>query len=311
MLALEQVLILFLLIIVGYIVKKRGIVTDNINRELSSLVLNILLPAFLIKSMNFSFDLDVLIQSGTLVAISFSIYAITISLSYFVTYVLKEKDMRKDIFQYILAFSNVGYMGYPVVDAILGPQGVFLTAIYNLSFSILVWTYGVFLMKRTPDRLRGIHTYSSLRHKIKAAFNPGLVAITIGFMLFLFSIELPYPLFRALELVGNTASPLSMMFIGFVLAEVPIKEVYTDVNAFVISLVRLIAYPAIVLIGLKILGFSGYLLQIPVLITAMPAAANTAILASRYENDVRLGSKIIFISTLVSIVTIPMVVLFI
>jgi len=311
MLALEQVFILFLLIIVGYVVKKRGIVTDNINREVSSLVLNVLLPAFLIKSMNFSFNIKVLIQSGTLVAISFSIYAVVIALSYLATYLLKEKDMRKDIFQYILAFSNCGYMGYPVIDAILGSEGVFLAAIYNISFSVLVWTYGVFLMRRTPDRLKGRHTKSSWRQKIKGALNPGLIAVLLGFMLFLFSIELPYPIFRSLELLGNTASPLSMMFIGFILAEVPIKEVYTDANAFIISLVRLIAYPFIVFIGLKLLGFNGYLLQIPVLITAMPAAANTAILASRYENDVRLGSKVIFISTLISITTIPLVVLFI
>ncbi len=86
---------------------------------------------------------------------------------------------------------------------------------------------------------------------MKAAVNPGLVAITIGFLLFLFSIELPYPLFRSLELVGNTASPLSMMFIGFILAEVPFKEVYTDVNAFLISLVRLLALPVLVFISLK------------------------------------------------------------
>ncbi len=162
--------------------------------------------------------------------------------------------MRRDIFQYVLVFSNVGYMGYPVVNAILGEKGVFLTAIYNLSFSVIVWTYGVFLMKRTPDKLKGTHTHSSLWNKMKAAVNPGLVAITIGFLLFLFSIELPYPLFRALELVGNTASPLSMMFIGFILAEVPFKEVYTDVNAFLISLVRLLALPVLCFYRFKSIG---------------------------------------------------------
>lgn len=311
MLALEQVLILFLLIVVGYFVKKRGIVTDHMNREISSLVLNVLLPAFLIKSMNFDFDLDVLIKSGTLVGISFCIYAGMILFSFGIMRGLGERDMRKDVFQYVLAFSNVGYMGYPVVDAILGAKGVFLTAIYNLSFSVLVWTYGVYLMKRTPDRLKGVHTHSSIRHKLKAAVNPGLVAITVGFFLFLFSIELPYPIFKSMELIGNTASPLSMMFIGFILAEVPFKEIYTDMNAFVVSLVRLIIYPVMVLVVLKTLGFSGLLLQIPVLITAMPAAANTAILASRYENDYKLGSTVIFISTLLSVVTIPIVVLFI
>lgn len=308
MIVLEQVFILFLLIIVGYIVKKRGIVTDKINREISSLVLGILLPAFLLKSMNFSFSLEVLIQSGTLVAISFSVYALTILLSFVVTYLLKEKDMRKDIFQYILAFSNVGYMGYPVIDAILGAEGVFLAAIYNLSFSVLVWTYGIFVMKRTPDRLKGKHYETTLWQKVRGAFNPCLIAVSLGFILFLFSIELPYPIFRSLELLGNTASPLSMMFIGFILAEVPFKEVYTDLNAFVVSLVRLIVFPVMVLVILKTMGFTGMLIKVPVIITAMPAAANTAIMAARYENDYKLGSKVIFISTLISIITIPLIV---
>lgn len=296
----QQVLVLFLLIVVGYVVRKLNIVTDAINREIGGLVINIALPAFLIVSMNQSFSMEMLRTSGIFVVLSFGVYAgFAISAKFF-SKLLRVDGKERDVFEYVLLFSNVGYMGYPVVQVVFGTQGVFYTAVYNLSFSVLVWSYGVFLMNRNSDH----------KEKRKGFLNPGLVAVFIGFFLFAFSIELPKPIAETLKMIGDTTTPLSMMFIGFILAQTEMRSILTEWKVFAISGIRLIIQPLSVWLVLRLVGVEGMLLNVPVLIASMPAAANTAIIASKYGSDYQLAAKLIYISTLLSVFTIPLVVKF-
>lgn len=294
----QQVIVLFLLIIVGFVIRKMNLVTDAINKEIGSLVVNIALPAFLIVSMNQSFSAEMLKTSGIFIVLSFAVYAgFAVSAKLF-SKLLRVEGKAKDVFEYVLLFSNVGYMGYPVVKVVFGDQGVFYTAVYNLSFSVLVWSYGVFLMNRNSDH----------KEKRKGFLNPGLVAVLIGFGLFAFSIELPKPLAQTLQMIGDTTTPLSMMFIGFILAQTEMKTIFREWQVFAISFIRLVIQPVCVWLVLSLAGFEGLLIQIPVLIAAMPAAANTAIIASKYGSDYQLAAKLIYISTLLSVVSIPVVV---
>jgi len=310
MVALSQVFTLFLLLIVGYVVKKLGGVTERIHREISSLVLNVCLPASIITSMNFKFSPEVLAKSGILLLLSFIIYGVNIGISYGIIGLMKLKGSRRDIFQYVLVFSNVGYMGYPIAQALMGSQGVFYTAVYNLTFTILVWTFGVHVMGRTPNMEKGITGDVGWRVRIKRILNLNLMAVFIGFALFVFSVRLPGPIDNTLKMIGGCCTPLSMMFIGFILADLELKDVVNDFQIFAVSAVRLLVLPGIVWIGLHFTGIHGDIALLPVVSTAMPAAANTAIFAALYDNDYQLGSKIIFISTLLSIATIPLVILF-
>lgn len=294
----QQVMVLFLLIVVGYVIRKMNIVSDAINKEIGGLVINIALPAFLIVSMNMSFSVEMMKTSGVFVVLSFGVYAGFALSAKFFSKLIGVKGKARDVFEYVLLFSNVGYMGYPVVKVVFGDEGVFYTAVYNLSFSVLVWSYGVYLMNRNSDH----------SEKRKGFLNPGLVAVLIGFGLFAFSIELPKPIFETLKLIGDTTTPLSMMFIGFILAQTEMRAILKDWQVFALSGIRLIIQPLSVWVVLKLLGFEGLLLNIPVLIASMPAAANTAIIASKYGSDYQLAAKVIYISTLLSVMTIPLVV---
>lgn len=294
----QQVLVLFILIIVGYVIRKMNLVTDAINKEIGSLVVNIALPAYLIVNMNQPFSVDMLKNSLVFVVLSFGVYAgFAVSAKLF-SKMLHVEGKAKDVFEYVLLFSNVGYMGYPVVQVVFGQEGVFYTAVYNLSFSVLVWSYGVFLMNRNSDH----------KEKRKGFLNPGLVAVLIGYALFAFSIKLPGPIEQTLKLIGDTTMPLSMMFIGFILAQTEMKTIFREWRVFAITFIRLVVQPASVWLVLSTFGFKGLLLNIPVLIAAMPAAANTAIIASKYGSDYQLAAKLIYISTLLSVATIPFVV---
>lgn len=305
MAALEQVFVLFLLIIVGYVIKKLKIITNDINRDISNLVLNVTLPAFIITAMNFSFSVDVLIKSGKLILISACIYAFVIGLSFFVPKLLKAEGKERDILQYIIIFSNVGYMGYPVTKAVFGDLGVFYAALYNLPFNILTWTLGIYILTRSSQD----DYETDIKTRLKRFFNPGLIAVILGFLLFLFSIELPSPIFSTLKMIGGMTTPISMIFIGSILADVDVREIVSGVNIYILCMIRLLILPLLIMNALKLLGFSGYLVGIPAIITAMPAAANTAIMASKFDSDYHLASKGVFLTTMFSIITIPVIVM--
>ncbi len=313
MAAQGQVMVLFLLILAGYIIKKLNVITDNINKELTNLILYVTLPSFLLTAMNFDFSPEVLVKSGKLVAISLSIYAFTTLLSYGVAKVFKIKGNTKDILQFIIVFSNVGFMGYPVAQAVFGEVGTFYAAIYNLPFNILIWTLGVYFMTRKHEEEYSISDIESspqigeTKFSWKVFVNPAIVAVISGFIMFVFSIKLPAPIFNTLKLIGDTTTPLAMMFIGTTLADVDYKDIFVDKRAFLFSIIRLLIIPVMAMLVLQFLGFKDYLVGIPVIILAMPAPAMVTILATKYNNDYHLASKTVFLSTLFSILTIPLV----
>ncbi|MGB3366677.1 MAG: AEC family transporter, partial [Acidaminobacteraceae bacterium] len=194
MIIINQVFVLFLLIVSGFVIKKLKVVSDNINKEISSLVINVALPAIIITSMNQSFTPEILKNSIMLLLISACVYGFAIVFAKLYVKLNGYSGSKRDIYEYILIFANVGYMGYPVVSVALGEIGVFYAAVYNLSFNFLVWTYGVHLIARSSDE-----------EKIKKNFfNPGLIALIIGFSLFLLSINFPSPIHRTLEMIGST-----------------------------------------------------------------------------------------------------------
>lgn len=302
MTVMTQVMVLFLLIVVGFSARRLNVVSVEMDKDFGNLITKITLPAFVLSSMNYDFSYEALIESMSLLKISFCIYAVVIALSFVIVKLLRVSLDRMDIYQFAISFSNVGFMGYPVIALVYGSQGVFYAAIYNLSYNVLIWTYGIYLLKRHQHDAQS----ASLKEKLLDILNPGLVAIIIGFTLFLTQISFPEPIQRTLTLVGSTTTPLSMMFIGLLLAEINMRKIVDSWQDFFVMSLRLLIIPFCVLEILSYMGYEGYMLGIPVLITAMPVAANSAVFASIYGGNSKLASKLVFMSTLFSVVTIPL-----
>lgn len=300
---INKIIILFLLIVVGYIARKVKFIDSDIKGHISKLVLNVTLPLFIFGAMQFEFSKDVLKETGILVIISFVFYAVVTLISYLYVNGFKIKEAKRDVFQYVIIFSNVGYMGYPIMNEIAGKTGLFYAAIYNLSFNILTWTLGVYIMTRHENKDKKI----SIKERLMHVINPSLIAVIFGFTCFIFSIKLPVVLIDTFDSVGGVTTPLSMMFIGIILSEIRLKDIISDFSVFGVVAMRLLITPILVYFTLRFLGFEEMVLIIPTVLSAMPAAANTAIVASRYNNDYQLASKLIFITTLLSIVTIPLI----
>lgn len=299
----SKIISLFLLILIGYTAKKTRLIKGDIQSALSTLVLNVTLPLYIFTAMQFEFSPDVLVEAGWLVLISIGYYAGAFGIAHLTTKVFRFKDMKRDIFQYMIIFSNVGYMGYPVMYQLAGEKGMFYAAVYNLSFNVLTWTLGVYIMSRHEDQVEK----RSIKERLIHVINPSLVAVIIGFIFFLFSIPVPAVLLDTFKNVGAATTPLSMMFIGIILSKISVKTIFSDWGVLLISLIRLLIMPLITYGILSLLGLTHLLLTIPVVLAAMPASANSAIVASRYGNDYQLASKLIFVSTLLCIVTIPII----
>lgn len=308
---LTQVIVLFSLIAVGYICKKLKILSNNMNQDVSNLLVYITLPAMIIVSLSgLAFSQELLVETMQLLGISFGMYLVFIFLSYILVRIWRVEKTTKDIYQFGLIFSNSTFLGYPVAYAVFGQQGLFFMAVCDVMFPVFVWTFGVMVMCRPLKELsQEQEEGSSTRFStLKIIINPGIVAVFIGFILLGTSLELPKAVGELLQLLGSVTTPLAMVFIGSILGDIEIKSIIRDYKSILWGLQRLILLPFIVFYVLKLSGFEGYLLRIPVLYAAMPVGAMTSVMAAKYGNDYHLASRLIFSSTLLSIVTIPVVV---
>ena len=177
------------------------------------------------------------------------------------------------------------------------PVGSIFVAVFN----ILLWTNGVAIFSS-----KGKLDKASLK---KIALNPGIITVLIGIILFAFSVRLPGPVAKAVDLVGSMTIPLSMLLVGAVVAECKFKELLKGWDLYYISAIRLILIPLAAFAALKILDIPKLLLTVCVLLAAMPAAATTTIFAELYDSDSKFASRVVVFTTLSSIVTLPLVML--
>ncbi|MEF9934044.1 MAG: AEC family transporter [Clostridium sp.] len=293
---LNQILILFLVMAVGFVAGKKSIITQEVNYGLSKILINITLPFMIVSSFSFEFSKEMFHTGVTLLIISMVIH-LALTVISFVLYRKNSPNIQK-VLRFITIFSNCGFIGFPVVGSVFGSEGIFYTAIYNVGFNVFAWTVGVMIFKGKDGR-----------DFKKAIINPGIISVTIGMILFIFSIKLPFAIGETISLIGSMTSPLSMIIVGVSLCTVKFREVFSDLTLYYASFIRLIAIPVTVFFILKMLGFTSMLLGIPVLVCAMPAAANTVTFAQIYNGDVQYASKATVITTILSAFTIPLIIL--
>lgn len=295
---INQIIVLFLVMLTGYICNKRNLLNTNMNKGLTEIIIYVTIPAMIISSFNLRFSRDMLYGGIYIFIISSIIHILLIFVSKL--FYFKFNNITQNILRFSAIFSNCGFMGYPVVQSIYGSVGVFYAAIYNIPFTIAVWTIGVALYTGGKNDIKSLK---------KALVNPGIVAVFVGLIIFGFSIKLPIPINKYMDSIGSTTVPLSMLVIGSSLATVELKKVFTGFEVYYSTFIRLIVLPVIFVVLFKVLGINNLIIKISALLLAMPAAANTAIFAERYDGDVVLASKCVFISTLLSAVTIPILVI--
>lgn len=296
----SQILVLFLMIFVGFVARKTSVFDQENVKVLSRMLMNISLPALIIGAMQFPFDEEVLASSLQIILISLGAYSGIIAFSFGYYKVIKETEQRKDVLQFSIIFSNVTFMGFPVVNVLYGEMGVFFAALYNMPFNLVLLTLGVAIMSRS----RRDQTKAGMSIR-KALMSPGIVALVLGFSFFIFSIRLPAPVSQAVDMLGATTTPLAMIVIGALLGDVSPRSILGDKSVYLLTVTRLVLMPLMAYGILRSLGVEGMMLGIPVIIIGMPVGAVTGAFANLYDSDEYLASKAVFITTLLSMITIP------
>lgn len=295
---IEKIIVLFIAMIAGFIAKKGKLLNTESTKALSSLLVYITNPCLIICSLQREYDKELLITAGYVFALSIAVHTFLAIFSHFIFKIVKNKK-EKSVYTYALTYSNCGYMGFPLMMAIFNedPQyGLFLGVIFTTGFNLFAWTHGVIVMNNNKQ---GNFPWRKL------VLNPALISVFISIVLFLGRIMLPTTVNEGLTLVGDMTFPLSMLIIGSLLADMNLLKILSQKNLYLFSFLGLIVMPAIMLGVSMLLNLPEYLSIVGITMCAAPVAANTAVTAEVYDNDSALAARLVGITTLFCLVTMP------
>lgn len=296
-----QMLALFLLLVTGYVAYKAHVTNDDSVRYLTKLVLNVSLPAQILVS--FLSNRGKVSNMTLLEVTGISLFCYVVYFLVGVVFVIVTQTPKKQRKTYIfmLLFGNVGFMGYPVIQAVFGIDAMIYAVIFNVMFNFIIYSLGIIL----------IGGEKTGKFNPKLLINTPMVTALIALILFFTPIPLPEYLNDALNYLGNLTTPLAMIIIGGTIAKMKARELFNDWRIYVFTVFRLIVMPLAVLAAMNLLHEQQYLIRgTAVVLAATPVATNATMLAIQYDGDVDLVSKGIFFSTVLSVVSIPIVAMF-
>ncbi|MBQ7156150.1 MAG: AEC family transporter [Synergistaceae bacterium] len=289
--------LMFIYVVTGIIMAKTKILKHEGRSSFINLLLDITLPCMILNSFNVDINIEELIAAGEIMVISSVLTLIAWLLCK--VFWRKEPPNRRAVLDFATLFSNAGNAGMPIVASVFGAQGVFYASFYLLPVRVLIWTLGLSLF---------VNEGNAKERMMILAKTPSLVVVFIGIALMFMPFKLPGVLSVAIKNMGDMTGPLSMMIIGAVLGESDIRSAF-DIDAFRLTAVRLGVLPIIYMVLLRLAGVETILWQVAVVLTAMPAAANTEIIAEMYGKDYQFAARCVVVSTIVSLVSVPLLTL--
>lgn len=296
---IEIMVILFTIVVLGYALCKLGYMGDKFDQKLSSIVIDVTCPALILSSV-MGAELPDRSLILPLLGIGFLTYILLLVFGFWVPrFVAKSRD-EQGMIGFALMFANVGFIGYPIVSAIFGPKAVFYAALLNIPNTFFIFTAGVMLVK-------GEHNMKSLSAKV--LFSPAMIAAFVAALMVAFGVRTPDIIARPVTMVGNITIPAALMVIGSSMARLPLKEIIGSPKVYVASLLRLVVVPLSVYFLFKFCGVSDVINNINTVIIAMPVASYGTMFCLKYGRNPSLMTEMTFVTTLGSILTIPLITL--
>jgi len=280
----------------GYSLYKAKLLTDTGSKELARLLLYVILPAAIIRSYHMAYSAQM--AMGLLISFLLAVVALAVSV---LLSRLCFRGEQNAIENFSAAFSNAGFMGIPLVSAVIGSEAVCYGASFVAMLNIMQWTYGVFLI--TGDK-------KAIAPK-KILGNPIIISFVIGVVLFLLPVQLPVFFTELLDGIAAMNAPIAMAVMGIYLAQVPLKALFSGWQGYAVSVVRLAVIPLITAVLLAVIPLGSYQMKLSMLIfAAAPVGSNVAVYAQLYGKDYRKAVKEVVLSTLLCIVTMPLIIAF-
>ena len=368
MVMLQQMIVMFLMMAVGYLCYRKQILTEEVSRKVSAIVVNVANPCMILSSAL----TDQQMQGKELVqtlAIEVMMYAFLLAVAQLLPRILCIQKESRGAYAAMTVFANIGFMGFPVLAAMYGNGALLYGAVFQIPFNILIYTYGVAVLTRKPGacaktepdvkaepnvkaevdvkaepdvkaevdvkaepngktgerqdaqgitaavngKSENIENGSEQQGKLqgtveieKKIFNIGVIACITAMLLYFLQTPVPSFLQAFITNLGNLTAPLSMMIIGASLAQMPLKELFLDKKLLLFSLVKLLLLPAVWMIMVNRVAEQEILRGVCLVMMATPAGSMTAMLAQQYGGDYETASRGVALTTVLSVITMPL-----
>lgn len=299
-LIVSKMFMLLILLIIGYVCAKLNVTTKEFNKVASKVAINVFFFAMIISSVA---NKEIPMSGSELafgIGMMFVFILISLVLAVLTPRVFRIKDGDIGMYELLVGFMNTAFIGYPVIQAMYGEESVFFAATSGIPFNLAIYTIGIIMLNKNRN--------DGAKLNFKNILTPPLIATVISIFIFAFKIPVPSIIDEACDLMAGAAIPLSMFVVGSSLGDVPLKEAFSDKRMYLLSFVRLIVCPAVVWLLLKPFVSNSVMLGTIVILASTPMPVIATILGIQYGRDGVESSKGIFLSTVLSMVTMPAII---
>lgn len=300
---LTQMIIILILMALGYLLMHRGIVNNQGIKQISFIVANICNPAILLTSA-FSEDNQASNSEVLMVAVvAFLVFLFLMLLGNMMGPILRAPKDERRYYCLMTMFGNTGFIGIPLTTAILGPSCLIYIAVFNFMFNMFIYTYGIFLLNKQAGTKKRVNW--------RVFVNPGTVASVLTVIIFLFKIPVPTVAAQSLTYMGNATTFLAIFVIGTSMAQLPFWDIVKERRLYFFIALRYVGLPILITFIMKQISDDILVVGTTVLMTAVPVANMPLMMAKEKELDTKLLAQGIILSTILSVVTIPIVAMFV
>ena len=298
MILLKQMLVLFIMMLVGVYCRKKGIFNDEANKRISSLVVNVANPALILSS---SINQEAVIEGMEFVKtflLAWGMFGVLMVIAFFMPKILRADVSEYGTYRTMTIFSNIGFMGFPVIDAMYGSEALLYATMFLIPFNVLIYTYGISVMKKQGEKTG---------FQIQKILNVGVISCVVALVIYLTGLQMPVVIENSVDSISSLTAPLSMMVIGDSLTKINLKKLFCNGRMLVFSAIKLLLIPIAGVSLIKLLGLNPLLTGVCMIMLATPVGSMNAMLAQEYGGDYELASQGVTITTLLAVVTMPLV----
>lgn len=293
--ALRKMIVMFIILIAGVIAFKTKLVTKEGNSALSNVLLLIVNPLVIFMGFQMEFTHELFIRLWISIGFAVISHIIAIIISYIF---IRKKVKDYEIERISAIYSNCGFIGIPIINALFGQEGVFYLASYIAVFNILLWTQGYMLMTGKTDK----------KVIIKGIFSPCVIAAILGIICFCFKIQLFKEASEAFDHICDMNTPLAMIIAGITMAQSEVLKALKNKRLYFVCLLKLLLIPIVCAFVLKLFKADNILTMTSIIEIACPVGASGTMLAIRYKRNAVYASELYVISTLFSAISLPVII---
>ncbi len=306
----EQMIMIFILIAMGCILHRKELLSEQTSKQLSGIILNVTNPALLICSSLEGTE-KISLQSLGLSALFFAgVYAVLIGLSYILPAIMRLPARERYPYRMMTIFGNVGFIGIPLVASLVGSQGLIYVSINNLFFNLIAYTYASFIIKKEAAYQCDSSKEDFEKFSVKKLFNIGTISAIITIVLYIADLPVPGVILESLSYAGRCTTFLSMLVLGVAASKMAPKDVFSNMKMYIFLVLRYLLIPVSIVLIAKKVSDDLVFINTVCLMLSVPAANLPLMFCKEYGADDTVLSRGIIFTTLLSIITIPIVTLF-